>query len=128
MNRVVSAVAGVLLNGNAVLLPDVHDWFCYFAGQQSHNLSDICVSKLGTSANIPNTLIGTLQHHITYTCSIKTYGTLIYRPDIDLTAALTRTLWRLRQTNLNPEKSISCDSVQENDGMKPITVLEDLNY
>ena len=31
MNRVVSAVAGVLLNGSAVLLPDVHDWCCSLA-------------------------------------------------------------------------------------------------
>ena len=61
MNRVVSAVASVLLNGNAALLPDVHDWFCSFAAQQSHNLSDICVSKLVTSANILSILIGTLQ-------------------------------------------------------------------
>ena len=42
------------------MLPDVYDWFCQFADEQSHHLKDVDTSKLTTSANILSNLIATL--------------------------------------------------------------------
>ena len=68
-DKVVSAVGRELLEGNALLLPQAHDWFCHFADEQSHHLKEeVDSSKLTTAANILSNLIATLQHHITYCC------------------------------------------------------------
>lgn len=72
MDKVISAVGRELFEGNAWLLPDVYDWFCQFADEQSHHLKDVDTSKLTTSANILSNLIATLQHHITYCCKTTT--------------------------------------------------------
>ena len=94
-----SAVDRELLERNALLLHDVYDWFCQFADEQSHHLKDVDTSKLTTSANILSNilsnLIATLQHHITYCCKTRKYGTLLYRPNTDLTLNLARALWEV---------------------------------
>ncbi len=44
-----------------------------------------------------SSLIANLQHHMTYRCTVRKYGTLILRPNTDLMPSLQKTLWRLRQ-------------------------------
>ncbi len=101
MDQVIAAVGRELLEGNALLLPDVYGWFCHFADEQSHHLMDIDTSKLVTSANILSNLVATLEHHITYSCKTRKYGILLYRPHTDLTVSLARALWKLRQKDKN---------------------------
>ena len=53
MTRVVVAVGRDLLNGNVMLLPDVHNLFNLYASELSpHLCEEIDTSKLVTSANI----------------------------------------------------------------------------
>ena len=67
MTRVVVAVGRDLLNGNVMLLPDVHDLFNLYASELSPHLrEEIDTSKLVTSANILSNLKANLQHHIAY--------------------------------------------------------------
>ncbi len=101
MDRVIAAVGRELLERNALLLPDVYDWFCLFANEQSHHLKDVDTLKLTTSSNILSNLVATLEHHITYCCKTRKYGTLLYRPQTDLTENLAKALWKLRQKDKN---------------------------
>ena len=71
--------------------------FAIFAEEQSHHLKDVDTSRLITSANILSSLIATLQHHITYCCKTKKYGTLLYRPNTDLTLNLAKALLKVHQ-------------------------------
>ena len=99
MTRVVIAVGKELLNGNVMLLPDVHELFNSYATELSQYLhEDINITKLVTSAYILSNLTANLQHHIAYTCTVKKYGTHIYRPNTDLRPALAQALWRIRTT------------------------------
>ena len=69
MTRVVVAVGKDLLNGNVMLLPDVHDLFNLYASELSPHLrEEIDTSKLVTSANILSNLKANLQHHTAYSC------------------------------------------------------------
>ena len=60
----IAAVGRELLDGNALLLPDIYDWFCSFADEQSHHLK-VDTSKVIKSANILSNLVATLEHHVT---------------------------------------------------------------
>ena len=101
MTRMVITVGRELLNGNVMLLPDVHDLFNSYASELSKYLHEdnINISKLVTSAYILSNLTATLQHHIAYTCTVKKYGTLIYRPNADLRPALAQALWQIRTSS-----------------------------
>ena len=132
MNRVVLAVGRELLYRNALLLPTVHEWFCSFAAEHPYHLKeDIDVTKLVTSANILSNLIASLQHHITYSCKVKKYGTLHYRPNTDLTQNLAHALWHLRQVNMinSSSKYATPTSSPESDDdvSRHIKVLDDIN-
>ena len=64
MTRVVVAVGRELLDGNTMLLPDVHKLFNSNASQLSQHLhEDINIPKLVTSARF--------KHHIKYSCKVK---------------------------------------------------------
>ena len=43
-------------------------------------------------------LVGRLQHHMVYTCKVRKYGTLLYRPSSDIVMLLTEAMWKLRNT------------------------------
>ena len=47
-----------------------------------------------TSRWVVNNLTATLKHHLMYNCSVCKYGTLLYRPQVDLRPALAQALWR----------------------------------
>ena len=80
MTRVVVEVGRKLLDGYVMLLPDVHDTFNSHAQELTSQYlqEDINVAKLVTSAYILSYLTANLQNHVTYSCPVKRYGTLIY--------------------------------------------------
>ena len=85
MTRVVVSVGRELLDGNVMLLPDVHELFNSNASQLSQHLHEnINIPELVTSAYVLSNLTANLQHHIMFSCKVKKYGTLIYRPNSDL--------------------------------------------
>ena len=96
LNKVSIEVAEELLKRNALLLQDAHDRFCSIATALSHNLhgdidGDI---KLVTPAFILSHLTATLQQHIQYNCTIRKFGTLLFRPGTNLVKPLTQALWQ----------------------------------
>ena len=50
---------------------------------------------LFTSRWIQSNLTVHLQHHMTYSCRVRKYGTIIYRPHSDLILSLSQALWEL---------------------------------
>ena len=64
-----------------------------------------------------------------YMCKIQKYGTLMYRPNTDLSSALTRALWQLRTIQEVPSETLSApSSLPENPQAKCTNVvLDDLN-
>ena len=71
-NRVVVTVGRKLLNGNVLLLSNVHDLFCFFATELLYHLNEeIVISRLVTSAYILSSLTAGLQHHIEYCCILS---------------------------------------------------------
>ena len=123
MMRVVITIGRELLDGNVMLLPDVHERFNSYASELSQYLhEDVNISKLVTSAYILSNLTANLQHHMTYTCTIKKYGTLIYRPNVDLRPALAQALWRIRSTGETAHSgAATCNPPDHRE------VLDDLN-
>ena len=121
MTRVTLSVAEELLHGNALLLPDVYDLFCFTAAELSHLLKErVDTSRLVTAEFILSHLTSTLQHHMQYSCKVKKFGTLLFRPGSDLSQPLTQALWKVRQLKQN-----ATPSNQEKTGHQ--TVLKDLN-
>ena len=41
-------------------------------------------------------LTNRLQQHIGYSCTVKKYGTVLYRPNADIKGLLQRLLWKLK--------------------------------
>ena len=121
MTRVVVSVGRELLEGNVMLLPDVHELFNSNASQLSQHLHEnINIPELVTSAYVLSNLMANLQHHIMYSCKVKKYGTLIYRPNSDLRPALAQALWRLR----NSTGTVASGTANPPDHRE---VLDDLN-
>ena len=99
MNRIAIYVGQQLLEGNALLLPSIHDLLCEYIKQviTANNLElEACTSTLVTSRWVLSSLTATLQHHIACTCTVRKYGTLIYRPNTDLRPTLAKALWSVR--------------------------------
>ena len=97
IKRIVVAVGKELLDGNVLLLPSVFGLFCKEATQLATDLEEeVNTTNLVTTAWIMSSLKMSLKNHIVYTCRIKKYDTLIYRPNTDLISALTRALWQLK--------------------------------
>ncbi len=86
MKRVTIDVARELMNRNALLLPAVHDMLHQYTSEllRKNNLESTDVTKLATSRWVLSSLTGTLKNHIAYKCTVRMYGTLIYRPNMTL--------------------------------------------
>ena len=75
MIRVTIAVGKELLDGNFLLLPDVHNKFCTYANEL------ITANGISDTVNMPNSrwvisnLISSLKHHIACNCKTHKYGT-----------------------------------------------------
>ena len=73
----------------------MHQLLCQYINEelQVQNLDAEDMTKV-TSRWVLNNLTATLKHHLMYNCSVRKYGTLLYRPQVDLRPALAQALWR----------------------------------
>ncbi len=118
MKQVIVHVGKELLDGNVMLLASAHDLLAQYAVkllQHEHQKEDI--TKLVQARWVLSSLTGTLDYHLSYNCTVRRYGTLLYRSDSDIRPALTRALWKLRNNTCKGD-SPTCDATE---------VLEDLN-
>ena len=106
LKTITVAVAKELLQGNALLLPDIQDMFSTAATKLAHQLQeDIDIPKFISPQLILSTLTTNLQH-MKYTCKIKKFGTLIFRSGSDLSQPLSQALWKVRKAQQVPENEI----------------------
>lgn len=93
-------VGDALLKQTALLLPDVYDNFCEKADEivKQHNI--ILSQDIKTTATpswLRSQISSLLEHHMAYCCSVKRYGTLLYRYGGDLLHALSVSLGQTRK-------------------------------
>ena len=92
-------VGEILLKQNAILLPDVYDHFTDKVSDISR-LRKVTIDEDEMSTTNPNWLrsqiSSILEHHMAYRCSVKRYGTLLYRYGGDLLHALNVSLGQAR--------------------------------
>lgn len=131
MKKAIAYVAEQLLNRKAILLTSVHDFFCCFANDlmMSKNMGkpDVPVHELVTPRNILSNLAANLHHHLKYKCTIRKFGTLLYRADEDILPYLTRVLWNLRQSQSNTSTCTNTDCIQEQTESTCTATMKDLN-
>lgn len=94
-DKVLLYVGEELLQGGALLLPDVYERFTTYRNELLKNTHFNEERKI-TAMWVLSNLSSTLQHHIQFSCKVKKYGTLLYRPNSDLKGLLQHMLWRLR--------------------------------
>ena len=103
MIHITKVVAIELLSNSALLLPVIHEWFCshldaLIASQQIKTKDVGDVNQLVRARWILSNLTVNLQHHISYTCTTRKFGTLIFRSNSDLAIPLAQALWKQRNT------------------------------
>ena len=128
MIHITKVVAIELLSNSALLLPVVHEWFCSHLDalitSQRIKTKDIGdLNQLVRARWILSNLTVNLQHHISYTCTTRKFGTLIYRSNSDLTIPLAQALWKQRSTT----PSIPDPQPSETEMALDTNTLQDLN-
>ena len=103
IQKTIVTVGEKLLNKDIILLATAHDTFCQHVAD-AHDLVDIEVEQWNlkevvTAQCLLGHLISNLSHHVAYSCRVRKYGTLIYRPNTDFVQALSKLLWEQRRTN-----------------------------
>ena len=91
-----------LLSNSALLLPTIHGWFCnhldtLIVSQQIKIEDTDNVYTLVRARWILSNLTVNLHHHMSYTCTTRKFGTLIYRSNSDLTIPLAQALWKQKK-------------------------------
>ena len=121
MARTVVHVGNILLQNQAILLPTIHSVFTSYITDLLKG-TDIGIEDIGhiSSRWVLSDLTTSLQHHITYSCKIRKYGTLVYRLGADLTPSLSEALWRLRSTETSTNEPKAPDG--------PATCSRDLDH
>ena len=106
-------VGKILPNGEALLLPMINDIFnshaCYIIRIKQQEDS-VNAKELVTSRWILLQLTANLKKHVASTCKVCKYGTLIYRPNTDLSSVISELLWKIRGLEINK----SDDNIPEN--------------
>ena len=88
-------VGEALLNQTALLLPDVFDYFHEKLREITKLRSIILEQEVHNNANstwLRSQLSSLLEQHMAYRCSVKKYGTVLYRFGGDLMHALNLSL------------------------------------
>ena len=82
MIRTTKIVATNLLTNSALLLPEIYENFCSHLTTliTSHqiNCDNVDIRQLIRARWILSNLTANLQHHISYSCTTRKFGTLIY--------------------------------------------------
>ncbi len=86
-----------LLEREVILLPAVHNKFQTYTTELAagSNLQDSVTSV--SAMWLLSGLTTNFEHHMTYSCKIRKYGTLLYRPNTDLLPSLQKAMWTIRQ-------------------------------
>lgn len=96
-------VGEALIKQRAMLLPDVYEFFYKY---QVVNLRGIATSQRIeslVSANwLRSQLSSLLQHQMAYRCSVRRYGTVLYRHNGDVVHALNVSLGQIRTQDVSP--------------------------
>ena len=119
-------VGETILKHEAILLPQVHEVFSTFVTEtiSASNLEGIGEPKgLVTARYILSTLTTALQHHLSYVCKVKRYGTLLYRSNGDSLHALTCSLHKSSKS----ETAHTSDKANMPISSDPHQVMLDLN-
>lgn len=111
ISRSAILVGETLLEQNAVLLPEVYDYFqkTYAGITMSQNI--VVQHGLNTTLSsnwLLSELSAILEYHMAYRCSVRRYGTVLYRYGGDLLHALNVSLGQSRTKN-HPEKEMDSD-------------------
>ena len=56
------------------------------------------IMKLFQARWVLSSLTAALDYHLSYKCTVRRYGTLLYRSNLDIRPALTQALWKLRNS------------------------------
>ena len=93
-NAVIKTVGQRLLRNEVILLSTAHNLFCLHATEID---SSVHAKELTTARCLLGHLSSHLGHHMSYSCKVRKYGTLVYRPNTDFVLAISRLLWEQRK-------------------------------
>ena len=87
-------VGKMLLNNKATLLPTICSEFKTYVNELSTavDIQKHPEIQLVSSKWILTEILAKYQHHVTYICKVRKYGTLVYRPTSDVHALLSEAL------------------------------------
>ena len=98
-----------ILEQNAILLPEVYDYFNKMYADITMSQSIVGLNTTVSSNWLLSELSAILEHHMAYRCSVRRYGTVLYRYGGDLLHALNVSLGQSRSTKNHPEKEMDSD-------------------
>ena len=120
MDKTILYVGQELLHRKVMLLPTVHQLFKKYCSELLVKSGLVGESTHMTAMWVFCNLLSELEHHLKYFCSVRKYGTLLYRQTSDLAPMLQQTLWKLGQSKPapvedpeNPVKSSANESSSE---------------
>ena len=131
MKKVTIEVGRTVLQRDVLLLPAIQEIFLKYVKMFSAELNSIDINMLTeriTCRMILSHLTANLQHHVTFKCTARKYGTLVYSPNTDILNALAKSLWQQRTHISTSSLNVQEDSHQCT--KEPITfrkVLDELN-
>lgn len=94
-DKILLDVGEEFLRGGALLLPDVYEKFITYRNELLQNTQfkkERTITRMWILSNLTNTL----KQHINYSCKVRKYGTLLYRPNVDFKGLLQQALWKLK--------------------------------
>ena len=98
MAKTLVTVGKVLFENRAMLLPSIHSIFTKYAQDliKAKDMQEPQELTTLSSRWILSELTAKLQYHMVYSCKVRKYGTLVYRPNSDLILLLSEAMWKLR--------------------------------
>ena len=78
-----------------------------------------------TAMWVLSNLTSALQQHIAYSCKVRKYGTLLYRPNSDFKGLLQQALWKLKNQHATPVFTCTIQATEPDQG-KFLTKLNSL--
>ena len=100
--RMLVTVGKMLMGNRAMLLPTIHSDFIHYARGlfAARGMQDPQELKSISSRSVLSEITAKYQHHVTYTCKVRKYCTLMYRHNSDILSLLSEVLWKLKQAHV----------------------------
>ena len=108
MVRLTIEVGEELLKREVLLLPVAYDRLIAIATkimERSSTTANVELQSMVSSRWVLSSLTANLQHHITCSCKVRKYGTLLYRPNTDLRVELSQALWNVKSSPLRSQNT-----------------------